>query len=197
MKGCFARMKSLAAADAHESSEENDSEEADFLSSQHTKGKVMKHINFHQEEDRATVWNNLSYKTQSKKKLKGHECSICHRIFATGQALGGHKRCHWTGEKAPGADTASVASSSTNKKQESSPIEGGEGGCGNSSTGSKKHAKEDVIDLNLPAPFDEDEEVGFDAACGALMYAKLRPAMQVWNPAKLAQIPQVCSMQTL
>ncbi|XP_068652207.1 zinc finger protein ZAT2-like [Aristolochia californica] len=27
-----------------------------------------------------------------------HECRICHRVFPTGQALGGHKRCHW-GEK--------------------------------------------------------------------------------------------------
>ncbi|MCO5604756.1 hypothetical protein L7F22_058926 [Adiantum nelumboides] len=27
----------------------------------------------------------------------GHECSICHRVFATGQALGGHKRMHWVG----------------------------------------------------------------------------------------------------
>ncbi|KAI3465270.1 hypothetical protein Pfo_021933 [Paulownia fortunei] len=26
-----------------------------------------------------------------------HECSICHKCFATGQALGGHKRCHYEG----------------------------------------------------------------------------------------------------
>uniref|UniRef100_A0A0E0D2J5 C2H2-type domain-containing protein n=1 Tax=Oryza meridionalis TaxID=40149 RepID=A0A0E0D2J5_9ORYZ len=27
-----------------------------------------------------------------------HRCSVCHRTFATGQALGGHKRCHyWDG----------------------------------------------------------------------------------------------------
>ncbi|KAK1306597.1 Zinc finger protein ZAT3 [Acorus calamus] len=29
------------------------------------------------------------------RKAKVHECSICHRVFASGQALGGHKRCHW------------------------------------------------------------------------------------------------------
>ncbi|KAK4767956.1 hypothetical protein SAY87_003097 [Trapa incisa] len=26
-----------------------------------------------------------------------HECSICHKTFPTGQALGGHKRCHYEG----------------------------------------------------------------------------------------------------
>lgn len=24
-----------------------------------------------------------------------HECTICRRTFSSGQALGGHKRCHW------------------------------------------------------------------------------------------------------
>ncbi|EPS74461.1 hypothetical protein M569_00297, partial [Genlisea aurea] len=28
-------------------------------------------------------------------KTKKHECSICHRVFPSGRALGGHKRCHW------------------------------------------------------------------------------------------------------
>ncbi|KAK8479514.1 hypothetical protein V6N13_018330 [Hibiscus sabdariffa] len=27
--------------------------------------------------------------------LLGHKCSICLRVFSSGQALGGHKRCHW------------------------------------------------------------------------------------------------------
>lgn len=24
-----------------------------------------------------------------------HKCSICMKVFSSGQALGGHKRCHW------------------------------------------------------------------------------------------------------
>ncbi|MBA0708561.1 hypothetical protein Goshw_027356 [Gossypium schwendimanii] len=42
----------------------------------------------------------------SKKKLKVHECSICHRVFSSGQALGGHKRCHWVTSNSP--DTSSL-----------------------------------------------------------------------------------------
>ncbi|KAF8379230.1 hypothetical protein HHK36_028662 [Tetracentron sinense] len=43
----------------------------------------------------------------SKRKSKVHECSICHRIFASGQALGGHKRCHWVTSNSP--DTSLLA----------------------------------------------------------------------------------------
>ncbi|GMI73563.1 hypothetical protein HRI_001025600 [Hibiscus trionum] len=41
-----------------------------------------------------------------KKKSKVHECSICHRVFSSGQALGGHKRCHWITSNSP--DTSSL-----------------------------------------------------------------------------------------
>ncbi|XP_074569694.1 uncharacterized protein LOC141826353 [Curcuma longa] len=37
----------------------------------------------------------------SKKKPKVHECSICQRVFTSGQALGGHKRCHWITPNSP------------------------------------------------------------------------------------------------
>ncbi|KAL2505828.1 Zinc finger protein ZAT10 [Abeliophyllum distichum] len=44
-----------------------------------------------------------------------HECSICHKCFPTGQALGGHKRCHYEGG-APsnngGAGSSSIVMSS-------------------------------------------------------------------------------------
>ena len=45
-----------------------------------------------------------------------HVCDICHKSFPTGQALGGHKRRHWTGpvssEAATAAPTAPAAGSS-------------------------------------------------------------------------------------
>ncbi|KAE8699714.1 zinc finger protein ZAT9-like [Hibiscus syriacus] len=43
----------------------------------------------------------------SKKKSKVHECSICCRIFSSGQALGGHKRCHWITSNPPADHTSS------------------------------------------------------------------------------------------
>ncbi|KAE9610788.1 hypothetical protein Lal_00021145 [Lupinus albus] len=46
--------------------------------------------------------------SSSKRKSKVHECSICHRSFSSGQALGGHKRCHWI-TSSNGLDTSTLA----------------------------------------------------------------------------------------
>ncbi|CAM6045491.1 unnamed protein product [Sphagnum compactum] len=96
------------------------------------------------------------------RKNKGHECSICHRIFNSGQALGGHKRCHWgggTGTAGPNEATTTVHNLNNNNAvvmvngdqpglQESHPIQGlpVPGGQQN------KGMQEGIIDLNMPAP---------------------------------------------
>ncbi|KAK9109421.1 hypothetical protein Sjap_017481 [Stephania japonica] len=41
-----------------------------------------------------------------------HQCSICFRVFSSGQALGGHKRCHWEkGEESSSSQLAFAAAS--------------------------------------------------------------------------------------
>lgn len=47
---------------------------------------------------------------------RSHECSICHRCFATGQALGGHKRCHYEGTVGGGHVSTGVTSSSHSQR---------------------------------------------------------------------------------
>ncbi|XP_022998676.1 zinc finger protein ZAT4-like [Cucurbita maxima] len=69
-----------------------------------------------------------------KKNRKHHQCSICFRIFSSGQALGGHKRSHLISGSEP-----------RNKlPQQTTPI--------------RKPEPElrDYLDLNLPAPIDEE-----------------------------------------
>ncbi|XVF73459.1 hypothetical protein PTKIN_Ptkin12aG0202900 [Pterospermum kingtungense] len=89
----------------------------------------------------------------SKRKSKVHECSICHRVFSSGQALGGHKRCHWiTSSNAP--DTSSLAKfhhqfqdHHTEQIQQRPKFN-----IDNNSTDQELDLK---LDLNLPAPADD------------------------------------------
>ncbi|XP_057493278.1 zinc finger protein ZAT3-like [Actinidia eriantha] len=61
----------------------------------------------------------------------GHKCSVCLRVFSSGQALGGHKRCHWERGDEPSISLTQGLSSLATKE-----------GCG--------------LDLNLPAPIEDD-----------------------------------------
>ncbi|MCL7022067.1 hypothetical protein MKW94_012264 [Papaver nudicaule] len=62
---------------------------------------------------------------------KTHECSICHKCFPSGQALGGHKRCHYDGG-------SSITTTSTAANSD---------GMGSTQT----HRSSSDFDLNLPA----------------------------------------------
>ncbi|XP_010423590.1 PREDICTED: zinc finger protein ZAT6-like [Camelina sativa] len=64
---------------------------------------------------------------------KSHVCSICHKSFATGQALGGHKRCHYEGKTGGGGGGSSSVSNSE--------------GVGSTSHVSSSHRG---FDLNIP-----------------------------------------------
>ncbi|KAE8710183.1 Detected protein of unknown function [Hibiscus syriacus] len=85
---------------------------------------------FHAQMAGTKVTNGNSEKRLVSKKNKGHECPFCCRVFKSGQALGGHKRSHFVGGS---EDTKLVM------KQDSpeAPLPA-------------------LIDLNLPAPVEED-----------------------------------------
>ncbi|KAE8715235.1 hypothetical protein F3Y22_tig00110185pilonHSYRG00007 [Hibiscus syriacus] len=71
---------------------------------------------------------NVANCSMTEKKI--HECPVCFRVFSSGQALGGHKRSHVTGQ--------AVATTKTSIK-------------------SCKKLGDGLIDLNLPAPIDDDD----------------------------------------
>ncbi|XVE74056.1 hypothetical protein DITRI_Ditri11bG0168100 [Diplodiscus trichospermus] len=68
--------------------------------------------------------------TCSITEKKIHECPLCFRVFSSGQALGGHKRSHVTGQVESTTQT---------------------------SVRSSKKLGDHLIDLNLPAPMDDDD----------------------------------------
>ncbi|XP_042512638.1 zinc finger protein ZAT9-like [Macadamia integrifolia] len=83
-------------------------------------------------------YDQTSLAVPSKRKSKVHECSICHRVFSSGQALGGHKRCHWVTSNSP--DTSSIPKFHHQLEEHQRP---------------NFINKSEPLDLNLPAPIDE------------------------------------------
>ncbi|TKY63656.1 Zinc finger protein ZAT9 [Spatholobus suberectus] len=71
---------------------------------------------------------------------KIHECPVCFRVFASGQALGGHKRTHVIGSAAT-TTTATATATATVSVRTSARV------------------GDSLIDLNLPAPVDDDDDV--------------------------------------
>ncbi|XP_062101654.1 zinc finger protein ZAT10-like [Humulus lupulus] len=80
----------------------------------------------------------------SNSTVKAHECSICHKSFPTGQALGGHKRCHYEGG---GASAASAAAATANSTLTTTS----EGIGSTSHTHASLSQSHRGFDLNLPA----------------------------------------------
>ncbi|KAJ8511126.1 hypothetical protein OPV22_001560 [Ensete ventricosum] len=72
---------------------------------------------------------------------KVHECPFCFRVFPSGQALGGHKRSHLTTSAVTSLASVPPLSCSTPTT---------------STAGGKSGDVIGLIDLNLPAPLDDD-----------------------------------------
>ncbi|XP_042501152.1 uncharacterized protein LOC122079006 [Macadamia integrifolia] len=87
------------------------------------------------EEQEQEGVGGIAETSYGSKKSKGHECPICFKVFASGQALGGHKRSHLVGGSESGASQINVI-------QQQLP------------------EVRDLLDLNLPAPNEEETTSG-------------------------------------
>ena len=132
----------------------------------HKKIKVDHHHHHHHqpelEHDDENVNNNINNGVvasssvvvptvvdNSNTNKKIHECPVCFRVFASGQALGGHKRTHvitTTSTSTTRATGARVEAEVATSKVVSST----------------KFGRESLIDLNLPAPVDDDDVSQFE-----------------------------------
>ena len=86
-----------------------------------------------------------STKTEHEKTLtegeKVHQCPICFRVFTSGQALGGHKRSHGSNNVGSRRELSVNQSVRSIKEEEEEEVS----------------VKQRMIDLNLPAPNEDDE----------------------------------------
>uniref|UniRef100_A0ACD6A6G0 Uncharacterized protein n=1 Tax=Avena sativa TaxID=4498 RepID=A0ACD6A6G0_AVESA len=74
-----------------------------------------------------------------------HRCTICRRSFATGQALGGHKRCHYWDGTSVSLSSASASGSSAVRNFDLNLLPLPE------STGMKRWSEEEEVQSPLPA----------------------------------------------
>nr|AAD26942.1 zinc-finger protein 1 [Datisca glomerata] len=120
-----------------------------FSSYQALGGHKASHRKLAGGEDQSTSFATTNSATVTTTTASGgggrsHECSICHKSFPTGQALGGHKRCHYEGSI--GGNSIHHHNNTTNS--------GSNGGMSMTSevgsTHTVSHSHRD-FDLNIPA----------------------------------------------
>lgn len=127
VKGCFAITKSEGCEIEHE-----------FEGVNENNNNVM------------VVYENESNSNSNNKMVTmdwGHQCSICLRVFPSGQALGGHKRCHW--EKVEEYQPLMMIPSNNDQRPDFVEAQ-------RAKQQEAEFGKIPMLDLNRPAPVEDD-----------------------------------------
>ncbi|KAL0395222.1 UNVERIFIED_CONTAM: Zinc finger protein ZAT2 [Sesamum latifolium] len=88
VKGCFAAKSDGLNEDESNNNNNNNNVDEDSIQEDHDSFTQTT-------ESDATARPMSTISSSTRKRPKMHECSVCRRVFSSGQALGGHKRCHW------------------------------------------------------------------------------------------------------
>ncbi|XP_055822228.1 zinc finger protein ZAT9-like [Solanum dulcamara] len=102
----------------------------------------------------------------SRKRSRVHQCSICHRVFLSGQALGGHKRCHWLTSSLPETTFIPTFGEIQYHNQEQVPLF------------TNTHQP---LDLNFPAQLGNPAEVGLKLHNNPFEHEGPRSHLQLWT----------------
>lgn len=93
VKGCYAAKLDVDDDDTTNSNNDDNDIDEDLMIST---GDLILH-----QESNSSQTQSPSSSSFSRKRSRVHQCSICQRVFSSGQALGGHKRCHWLTSSMP------------------------------------------------------------------------------------------------
>ncbi|CAK9145831.1 unnamed protein product [Ilex paraguariensis] len=127
--------------------------------------------------------NNPSTSTTTTSALnpsgRTHECSICHRSFPSGQALGGHKRRHYEGNIGGGGGNGN----------------GNASGVTSSEGGGSSHTHHLGFDLNLPA--SPEVFIGLSVDCERKSRLSVDQEVESPMPAKTRRLSFPADMGSL
>ncbi|XP_060211117.1 zinc finger protein ZAT1-like [Lycium barbarum] len=125
---------------------------------------------FHQESNSFQSQSPSSSSSFSRKRLRVHQCSICHRVFSSGQALGGHKRCHWLTSILPETTFIPTFQEIQYHNQEQLLY--------NKPLFTNSHQP---LDLNFPAQIGNPNEVGLKLYNNPFEHEGQRSYLQLWT----------------
>ncbi|KAG5592895.1 hypothetical protein H5410_043409 [Solanum commersonii] len=99
VKGCYAAKLDDNIKDDDNNNNNDDDNAIDYEDSMISPSDLI----LHQESNDFQSQSPTSSSSFSRKRSRVHQCSICHGVFSSGQALGRHKRCHWLTSSLPEA----------------------------------------------------------------------------------------------
>ncbi|KAF3666942.1 putative feruloyl CoA ortho-hydroxylase 1-like [Capsicum annuum] len=162
VKGCYAAKLDVDDDDTTNSNNDDNDIDEDLMIST---GDLILH-----QESNSSQSQSPSSSSFSRKRSRVHQCSICQRVFSSGQALGGHKRCHWLTSSIP--ETTFIPSFQEIQYHNQEQV------LYNKPIFTNHHQP---LDLNFPAQLGNPAEVGLKLHSNPFEQESPKSSLQLWT----------------